>query len=171
MERKMSNEINVIIYASDIGKGSRTAFHVAVQEAIKHQAEVIYVHAIDKVNKITPDASHSLLPKNIEQSHSAQHKESIISNIKERINRFVTTELSMLKAIPQFSIHIQFGAPEEVIVNASKEYNAGMIVMGNREVSALSRVFLGSTSHKVLQNSSVPVLIVPLLNTKSRKTK
>ncbi|WED25283.1 universal stress protein [Vibrio sp. DW001] len=165
----MSNEINVIIYASDIGEGSRTAFHVAVKEAISHHAEIIYVHAVDKVNKITPDASHSLLPKNIEKSHSAQHKESIISNVRNRINRFVTTELSTLEAFPHFSIHIQFGSPEEVIVNASKQYNAGMIVMGNREVSALSRVFLGSTSHKVLQESVVPVLIVPIVSTKSHK--
>ncbi len=126
------------------------------------------MHAVDKVNKITPDASHSLLPKNIEQSHSVQHKESIISNVKNRINRFVTTEFSTLEAIPHFNSY-PIWSPEEVIVDASKQYNAGMIVMGNREVSALSRVFLGSTSHKVLQKSVVPVLIVPLVSTKSHK--
>lgn len=158
----MSHEINAIIYASDVHEGSRSAFRVAVRQAVKHQAEIIYVHALDKVNKITPDVSQSLLPKNIEQDHSQQHKEAQIAGIKKRIHRFVDTELSSLEQLPTFSVCIRFGVPEEVIVQASQQFGAGMIVMGNRKVSALSRVFLGSTAQKVLQNSEVPVLIVPL---------
>jgi len=163
----MNNEINVIIYASDIRKGSRKVFHAAIQEAIRHQAEIIYVHAIDKVNKITPDASYSFLPKNIEKSHSELQKSAAVSDIRKRIKGFLAaTEFSTLDSVPALSISIQFGSPEEVIINASKQYKADLIVMGNREVSALSRVFLGSTAHKVLQNSAVPVLIVPLLTVK-----
>ncbi|GAL31895.1 universal stress protein family [Vibrio maritimus] len=165
----MTNEINAIIYASDIHKGSRTAFHVAVREAVKHQAEIIYVHALDKVNKITPDVSHSLLPKRIEEHHADLQKEPLVSGIKQRIHRFVDTELSALEELPRFSVSIQFGVAEEVIIEASKQYNAGMIVMGNRKVSALSRVFLGSTAQKVLQHSEVPVLIVPLLDASHTK--
>ena len=159
----MNNEINVIVYASDIRKGSHKAFHIAIQEAVRHQAEIIYVHAVDKINSITPEASQSFLPKNIEKNHADQQKKSVVSDIRKRIKRFIaTTEFSSLDTVPVLSISIQFGAPEKVIINASKQYQAGMIVMGNREVSALSRVFLGSTAHKVLQNSAVPVLIVPL---------
>lgn len=160
----MNNEINVIIYASDTRKGSRKAFHIAIQEAVRHQAEIIYVHAVDKINSITPEASQSFLPKSIEKNHSDRHKSTIVTEVKKRIKRFIASaEFSSLDSVPSFSIKIQFGSPEEVILNAAKQYKAGMIVMGNREVSALSRVFLGSTAHKVLQNSAIPVLIVPLM--------
>ncbi|WP_375753760.1 universal stress protein [Vibrio sp. HN007] len=164
----MRNKVDTIIYASDIGKGSRSAFHVAVQEAIKHDAEIIYVHAVDKVNKVTPDVSHSLLPKSIEQTHSEQHKEVLVSDIKARIHRFVTQEFSALDELPEFSVNIQFGQADKVIIDASIQYQSGMIVMGSREASALSRVFLGSTAQKVLQKSQVPVLIVPLVGTENR---
>ena len=37
-----------------------------------------------------------------------------------------------------------------------------MIVMGDRESNSISRIFLGSTAQKVIHQSQVPVLIVPL---------
>jgi nucleotide-binding universal stress UspA family protein len=158
----MRNDINIIIYASDASQGSWAAFDIAIHQAIKNQAEIIYVHAVDQINTITPGAGRLHLPKGIEKIHSAQQKAEIAKKIRERIHRFAVTKFSDLDEIPKFSINIEFGVPEKIIIDAAERTKASLIVMGNRKKSPLSRMFLGSTANKVLQSATIPVLLVPL---------
>lgn len=158
----MRNDIKVIIYASDASQGSWRAFDIAINQAIKNQAEIVFVHAIESVNTITSDASYSYLPQVIEKIHSSQRKEETASKIRERILRFALVKFSDLGTPPKFSISIEFGPPEEVIIRIAERKKAELIIMGNRKSSAFSRMFLGSTVSKVLQTTSTPVLIVPL---------
>lgn len=155
-------DIEAIVYASDASKGSRKVFEAAINQAVKHQAKVIYVHAVNKTEVITPEVSHSYLPSGIDKLHSTQQRNELIEKLKIRIHRYIREKLSDLDLQVQFSICVQFGNQEDVIVNAAKQFNAGLIVMGSRKSSELSRVFLGSTANKVLQKSEVPVLIVPI---------
>lgn len=158
----MKDDIEVIIYASDASNGSWPVFETAIHQAIQHKAEIVYVHAVNKVDAITPDVSYSYLPQEVEQLHTEQQKQEVVEKIKARIHRFTSDKLADLEQKPKFSVSIQFGNPDEIIINSAKQSNAGLIVMGNRKTSALSRVFLGSTANKVLQKSSIPVLIVPI---------
>lgn len=158
----MAVDIEAIVYASDANKGSRKVFEAAINQAVKHQSKIIYVHAVNKADVITPDISYSYLPSDIDKLHSAQHRNELIEKLKTRIHRYIKEKLIDLDIQVQFSICVQFGNPEEVIINTAKQFNAGLIVMGNRKSSELSRVFLGSTANKVLQKSEVPVLIVPI---------
>jgi nucleotide-binding universal stress UspA family protein len=160
----MAVNIDAIVYASDASKGSRIAFEAAINQAVKHQATIIYVHAVSKNDVVTPDISYSYLPSDIEKLHSAQHRNELIEKLKARIHRYIEEKLSHLDIEVQFSICVQFGNPEVVILNTANRFNAGLIVMGNRKTSELSRVFLGSTANKVLHKSEVPVLIVPITN-------
>lgn len=158
----MRNDIDVIIYASDTSQGSWRAFDVAIHQAVKNNAEIIYVHAVDKVNTVTPGASYLHLPKGVEKIHSMQQKAEMAEKIRERILRFAVTKFSDLAETPKFSIHIEFGAAEKVIIEIAERTKAGLIVMGNRKTSPLSRMFLGSTANKVLRATTIPVLMVPL---------
>lgn len=49
----------------------------------------------------------------------------------------------------------------QTIVNAARENNAALIIMGNRGLGTLRRTFLGSVSDYVLQHAQRPVIIVP----------
>lgn len=158
----MAVNIDAIVYASDANKGSRYVFEAAINQAVKHHSKIIYVHAINKADAITPEISYSYLPSDIDKLHSTQHRNALIEKLKTRIHQYINEKLSDLDTQVQFSICVQFGKPEEVIINTAKQFNAGMIVMGNRKSSELSRVFLGSTANKILHKSDVPVLIVPI---------
>jgi len=59
---------------------------------------------------------------------------------------------------------VKFGDPAKKIVDTVYDVGADIVVMGDRRVNALSRMFLGSTAQKVIHNSTVPVLIVPISN-------
>ncbi len=43
----------------------------------------------------------------------------------------------------------------------STEYGAGMVIMGSRGLTDLEGIFIGSTSHRLLHVSKIPVLVVP----------
>ena len=53
------------------------------------------------------------------------------------------------------------GRPVEVLLDAAKEHDAALIVVGSHGEGAVSAAFLGSTALKLLHHSKVPVLVVP----------
>jgi nucleotide-binding universal stress UspA family protein len=59
-----------------------------------------------------------------------------------------------------YEFTVLFGQPGEVIARVAKEQGCVGIVMGTRGLSDLAHVFLGSTAHKVIQLSEVPVTLV-----------
>ncbi len=54
--------------------------------------------------------------------------------------------------------HVQ--EPSSFVLDTAATVNADVIVMGTRDLSRLTEVFIGSVSHRVLTHSTVPTLIV-----------
>ena len=52
-------------------------------------------------------------------------------------------------------------SPGQSICRIAKEKHAQTIVMGQRGLSAVGRLFLGSTSDYVLHHTHIPVIVVP----------
>jgi len=155
----MLPDINTILYASDISEGSRPAFRMAVKQAIKNDAQIVFLHAIEPVSEFIED----YLPENANLKHTDQLMTSYKARIEERIQRFLDSELDAgceLRMPP--IVKALVGKPEKVILRASQKLKVSMIVMGDRESSTMSRLFLGSTAQKVIHHSEIPVLIVPL---------
>jgi nucleotide-binding universal stress UspA family protein len=59
-----------------------------------------------------------------------------------------------------YEFKVLFGRPGEVISRLASEPGCIGIVMGTRGLSEMAQVFLGSTAHKVVQLSEVPVTLV-----------
>ncbi|MBN3560909.1 universal stress protein [Aliamphritea spongicola] len=159
----MLQTINRILYASDLGQGSRPAFRYAVNEAIKHNAEIIFLHAVEPISELTEDIIEDYLPEKLSKKHSEQIMQSRKQRITERIESFVQSELEAGVSLPKPAIiKVSIGQPHKIILDKAKTMAADMIVMGDRESNSISRIFLGSTAQKVIHQSQVPVLIVPL---------
>ncbi|MBD1557682.1 universal stress protein [Vibrio sp. S9_S30] len=159
----MLTDINTIIYASDLQKGSRPAFRTAVKQAIAHNANIVFLHAIPPIGELTQQVMVSYLPKQVNQKHTDQIMAEAQARIQQRIQSFLESELDNVTVLPQPpQIQTQIGEPHEVILSSARKHRAQLIVMGDREANAISRLFLGSTALKVISQSDVPVLIVPL---------
>lgn len=52
------------------------------------------------------------------------------------------------------------GTPEDTILNVSKSEDCDMIIMGSRGYSDIKGLFLGSTTHRVLQLAECPVTVI-----------
>lgn len=159
----MLPKVKTIVYASDIAEGSRPAFRMAVEEAVKHSAHIIFLHAIEPLVAETDEMVRDYLLSKAQLKHTGQLMDQYRLKIEQRIAGFLESEIpddARLSQSPQ--IEVRIGKPDSVIVKVAQEQNADLIVMGDRGGSAASRIFLGSTTQKVIQQTSTPVLIVPL---------
>ena len=55
---------------------------------------------------------------------------------------------------------ISMGNAAKTILNVAMEQKCGLIVMGNRGLTGLSELLMGSVSSKVVQLAKVPVMVV-----------
>ena len=62
-------------------------------------------------------------------------------------------------SVPAVSIRV--GSPAGEILAQADEANADIIVMGMRGLGAAQKLLLGSTSQRVLEKATIPVLVVP----------
>jgi nucleotide-binding universal stress UspA family protein len=57
-------------------------------------------------------------------------------------------------------IHITVGDPAEMILRYAQETNCDQIVVGPRGLGLVKGLFLGSVASKVMQFSTLPVLLI-----------
>jgi nucleotide-binding universal stress UspA family protein len=61
----------------------------------------------------------------------------------------------------QMAIAVEVGDAAEKILDQARECSADLIVMGTQGLEGAKRLVFGSTTEKVLRESTVPVLAVP----------
>ncbi|HTW88175.1 MAG TPA: universal stress protein [Candidatus Binataceae bacterium] len=65
-----------------------------------------------------------------------------------------------------YEVVVVIGDPAREIVRAVGEHEADLVVMATHGRTGLSHLFLGSVAARVVRDSSVPVLTVPMRNTR-----
>ncbi len=90
--------------------------------------------------------------------------ETLRKRIEQRLNEFHAEEMQSIEAhsVMEPQIEVVQGKADRCILDAANRFGADLIVMGDRTNSSLSRVFLGSTTQRVIHHSNIPVLIIPL---------
>lgn len=63
---------------------------------------------------------------------------------------------------------LEEGDVAETVIRTATELNADIIVIGSRSRNWLEKVFIGSTAVKVLDHSTIPLLIIPVKDINSK---
>lgn len=63
---------------------------------------------------------------------------------------------------------VKDGDSGQAIINAAKEYEADVIVMGSHSRRGLEKILMGSVAEKVLRNSSLPLFIIPVVENEKK---
>ena len=127
--------------------GSKTSFrglNKAIQFAKQNNADIIGLYVI-KTNPTELESITSLITRSLKK----KYKEFM------KIAKKKCTE----QKIPFLDV-IAYGEEGPKIVHYAKRHNCDMIIMGSRGLGSIQEVFLGSTSHYVLDKSKIPVMIV-----------
>lgn len=136
-------KFNNIVVGLDISKTSISVLQRAFLLAKESDAKVTIVHAIN-----TGWFAELFSSSNLEELQTQTKK-----NIEEIL------ELIDTKAI-EYSILIDKESTSTLVVETAKELDACLIIIGANDQENKDITLLGSTAHKIAQNSKMPIIIV-----------
>ncbi|XP_012554536.2 uncharacterized protein LOC100215544 [Hydra vulgaris] len=156
--------------AVDSSETSETAFNWYVKNY--HQKNdtllIVHIHEVPQLPmmKVLSDAycgdfysvPHYFFPNN--EQYRTQIKKSI-EEAKAIVEKFKTFCVEKEIKFNEIVLDDNFKSPGYMICELAKKKAATVIVMGQRGLGAISRLFLGSTSDYVLHHSDVPVIVIP----------
>lgn len=88
----------------------------------------------------------------------------VISKIRDASVEFlVKTKLHL--GDDKLRVLVKEGSVHESILEAAQQVQAGMIVMGSHSRRWLENILLGSAAERVLQHTTIPMLIIPVKQT------
>lgn len=158
----MLPKIKKIVYATGLGAGAPYVFRYALSQAQQYGAKIAVVHGMEP---LTPFAQ-SLVELHISHEQSEQihqnARKAMVGKIEERLELLCEKELcnDSEGRSRVCDIVIEEGPPSEVILQQAKKLDADLIVMGSHRHTVIGDAMLGSTTHKVLHSSTIPVLVV-----------
>lgn len=158
----MLPKIQKILFATGLGAGAPYVFRYALSLAQQYGAKIAVVHGMET---LTPFAQ-SLVELHISHEQSEQihqdARKAMVGKIEQRLELLCTKELcnDSEGRSRVCGIVIEEGAPSEVILQQAEKLGVDLIVMGSHRHTVVGDAMLGSTTHKVLHSSTIPVLVV-----------
>jgi nucleotide-binding universal stress UspA family protein len=70
--------------------------------------------------------------------------------------------ITIVHALEESPGLVKSGNPVDVIIEAAEKTGCDILVMGTQGHGGLAQMMMGSTARKVLRQSRIPVLVVPL---------
>jgi len=134
-----------ILIAYDGSVHSQRSLGCAKDLAQKYGAELVLVHAYHPVSR---ELGLSLF----------QQVEGEMIAAGRKVMQAAQSELASSGL--QVTNELLEGPPAEALLRVAETRHCDLIVMGSRGLGDLQAALLGSVSHKVLQHSTVPVVIV-----------
>lgn len=155
--------IKKIAFATDLGVLGPYVLCHALEISKQFNAKVDIVHVIEPMGVFAESILDIFLPQEDLDHLRKEGVEDVISTIKERITDTMATEFSMDDDESYLGeINVVRGQAADSILQYVDDHNIDMVVMGTHGEHGEVAGGLGSVASKVLQRSSVPVLMVPL---------
>jgi nucleotide-binding universal stress UspA family protein len=146
--------IRKILAPTDLSELSATGVRHALTTARGLDAEVTIYYVVTG-NDITKFRRHK------EERLVARDFAGLMTAYKLRLVRFVEQNFADLITSLNVSQKVEFGTPEQTIVETAKTEGVDLIIMATHGRSGLSRIMLGSVTEKVIRNAPCLVLAIP----------
>ena len=141
--------IHRIVCPIDFSPASANALRVAIDYARAFKAEIHAVHAYQLSAYASPNSD---LARDLEVQ------------IRAEVEAFLATIETF--GVP-VKMALRLGVPYVEIVEAARELNAELVVMGTTGKTGLQHLLLGSVAERVVRTADVPVLSVRYVEAKS----
>jgi nucleotide-binding universal stress UspA family protein len=148
-----------ILVAFDGSEPSRNALDNAVTIANKWKAELTILSVVPRVMMpVFPDEGFGAAPITAAQDMSDyQEKMRSIYNMSLK-----EAEEDVKGAFPDIKVNTKLleGRPSSVIVEEAENEGVDLIVIGSRGIGGITGWILGSTSRRVVESCTKPILVV-----------
>ena len=140
-----------ILVPTDFSKHSNTALNIAVDMAVKYDANIYLLHAVDNT------ISRKSLDYGIRYEEIKQIEENSINGSSEKLKKLTAS----IKNNKIKIIHVtKIGDPAEVILREQKAKKIDLIVISSHGRSGIVRYLMGSVATKVTKSAKCPVMLV-----------
>lgn len=144
----MAPAINSILFPTDFSDNARNALPLALEIANRTGATLHVLHSIEEPYDFAPMAE--------------EIKKGVTGKVRKLLDK-LTEEIKNDNAYTNLTVktHIQTGRTTYAILEEADSIGIDLVVMGTKGRSGLEKVFFGSTTAAVIQQSKVPVLAIP----------
>ncbi|MEB3290155.1 MAG: universal stress protein [Leptolyngbya sp.] len=155
-----------ILVAVDNSHLGEAIFQQALGLAQAHQATLLLVHSLSGEEESSPLPIH----RRIDSIYWAPGTEINLETWKEDWHQYEHENLEYLRQLTgkanALGVDAEFrqlvGSPGRVICKAAQQWNADVIVVGNRGRSGLSEFMMGSVSNYVMHHAPCSVLVIKI---------
>jgi nucleotide-binding universal stress UspA family protein len=150
--------IKKILVALDGSKPADKALDFALDLAEKYSANIVLLSVVPLV--IVPLGTYPTagVPPIPPVAMNTYSKELRVSH--EKVLSEALKKAKKIKPNLKVSTKLVEGRPSDKIIEAAKEGNFDIIVVGSRGLGGIKKLFLGSVSDRVANEAACPVLIV-----------
>jgi len=163
---------NKILVPTDGSDHAGKAVEIAADIAVKYDAELVVLNVrrpgrLPQEMRRMAEVEHLVDPTQSELPNVAdvsagfaaamardEQRERAINEAYLKIGEQIVAQaraIARSKGLEKITTEVASGDPARRIINAAKEHDADLIVMGNRGLSDLKGLLVGSVSHKVGQ--------------------
>ncbi len=151
--KTIEREIHSILVADDFSKNAERVLDAGVLLARNNQCRLHVLHVLDPRSDAKLAASGYLSD---EVTHlQTTRKKQAEALLNERLSR---TDYRTL--IHGAMVHVEYGTPEEVIVEKVDEYDVDLLILGTIGRSGISAILLGNTAERVMNKANGSVLLI-----------
>lgn len=142
------SDFRTILVPVDFSSHASSALKLAVRMAQDSSATVHVLHAY-------------ALPLALNSPYPVKIPESVLEALREEAARKLEETLDEVSASGvKFEKHLVQASPAAGIVDAARDLEVDLIVMGTRGLTGLAHVLLGSVAERTLRAAPCPVLTV-----------
>ena len=136
-----------ILFPTDFSEPSDHALEYALSLAMEYEATLMLLHVIEEFHYSAYYEDLNAPPERIYAE--------VLKEAEERMERLVFEEMKGKVAVEQV---IRRGEPFSEVVQAAREEEVDLIVMGTHGKTGLSHALMGSTAERVVRLAPCPVL-------------
>ena len=143
--------VNILV-PTDFSQLSKSALKYAIKIANKLGGNVTVLHVMTMMRALRISVSEKIL--------SPAH--DMIESAEAELEVMIRTLSEQYKASTPIKYHVVRGAYfPSTLLREARRLRSGLVVMGTRGATGITKTFLGSNTNSVIEVSHVPVLAVP----------
>nr|MBC7612549.1 universal stress protein [Pseudopedobacter sp.] len=151
--------MKTVLVLTDFSSLANNAASYAVKFAQQIQSNLLLFNAFGSPEKNNMASQGMIWQTNFEELQ--MRSEKALKALWLNLDSEIKTYLPEADFYPQISFANDFGAIADLIEGIIFKKSIGLIVMGGQHINNLSRLFIGSDTHDLLDNVICPVLIIP----------
>jgi nucleotide-binding universal stress UspA family protein len=157
--------IKRILYATDLGLYGPYIMKQVAMLAQSTGAKVDVLHVIEPMGVFAETIINTYMPEKERKLLRSKGLSQVVDRIRVQVLDTLNSEYSdYLDLINLSEVIVEVGSPAEIIIEQSRIRSSDIVVVGSHGQHAYRGGLMGSVVTKVLQLSSIPIYMIPMVS-------